>query len=925
MKLCPSTILFRHTLSLTIVVWTIISCTGGGSKNPSNPSNPTTPTGGPSFVINSPKEGSSIAGTVYFSAQPFNASQVTSVNFKAENTDLGTDTTASDGFRVFLNSKDFPEGKLTLTATLKGKNGKTSTQNIAVTNIPSPPSESTVTTEGAALGTTEASGALSTLAIPAGAAVGSNVKFEAKTKEEVKAATGVDYDDLGVTFLGAQEISTSKPLESPVAVTSGGFGPMVQPNQIVVNYMIAPDTDDDGVGELMVANTASVTPSGDIISDPIPKIQLGANTVTTSFGTNTLHTLQNGTISGPPGTFIEVEATGFNALSLFGNVALFKSSVDGTEMELPAVVNNHYEDENAVPTIGFYIPPLPAGAATVTLQNTSTNEKIQPITITIETPPALSEAPAVIIDQTLADIITTLSNEPEWVEGINQFSEARSIFAELSDNPTAEEEQALRSIASFIANSNVGDLLNQIEANSPGNLSVQECSVFHFLLFGSITVMGAVIATLGAIAFSLATGGIGGILLGSVGIASLSGGSFFMGIGTTGGLTTYIDCISDLLDPPQTCLPPYTPETLPPGGLSPAGLHAQQTSSSSMTGMGSIFPPGGDGCGSAIGGGENTSSSSLQTQQTGIDDFTGDLAGRFVVKVFFAGGNSVPFTGISDSSGYFYIPTIPADQPFQAIAIDRLTGKTRIFEGTGPKVGRSVFMYFDFLSGEGSAVPTISYNSNTQDSLGDVDIYLFEGKAGDLIKLAIFSGLPRDPDHLNYKLVDPNGQTFGGSSFGAGNLHDTIVFELELDGLYSISIDGSNASGNYTLGLFELGSPKPIASGETVSGSLDTLGEQHYYSISGVADNKLEFTISHGQSSDLFAELTVRELKSGFEFYNAPRRSRIETGVKNRSRTATYKLPETGGYILEVLLGDQFATDINRHLGSYEIKVELKP
>ncbi len=423
MKLCPSAILFRHTLSLTIVFWTIISCTGGGNKNPPNPK---PSTGGPPFVINSPKDGSSIAGTIYFSAQPFDATEVASVNFKAGNTDLGTDTTASDGFKVFLDSKDFPEGTLNLTAALKGKNGKSSTQNISVTNKPSPPSQATVTNEGAALGTTEASGALSTLSIPSGATVGSNVKFEAKTKEEVKAATGVDYDALGVTFLGAQEISASKPLETPVAVTSGGFGPMVQPNQIVVNYMIAPDADDDGVGELMVANTASVTPNGDIISDPIPKIQLGATKVTTSSGTKTLRTLQNGTISGPPGTFIEIEApTGFNPFSALGNTATFQSKVDDTLIQLPALLNSHYEDQNAIPTIGVYIPVLPVGLATLTLTNVGSGEISSPVDVVVETMPALTKEPAVIIDEAIAQLITALEEEPDIVDALRQLKDVR--------------------------------------------------------------------------------------------------------------------------------------------------------------------------------------------------------------------------------------------------------------------------------------------------------------------------------------------------------------------------------------------------------------------------------------------------------------------------------------------------------------------
>ena len=85
-------IFLHYWLVMLIVFWVLVSCTGGDNKNPPNPK---PSTGGPSFVINSPKDGSSIAGTIYFSAQPFDSTEVASVNFKAGNTDLGTDTTAS--------------------------------------------------------------------------------------------------------------------------------------------------------------------------------------------------------------------------------------------------------------------------------------------------------------------------------------------------------------------------------------------------------------------------------------------------------------------------------------------------------------------------------------------------------------------------------------------------------------------------------------------------------------------------------------------------------------------------------------------------------------------------------------------------------------------------------------------------------------
>ena len=55
---------------------------------------------------------------------------------------------------------------------------------------------------------------------------------------------------------------------------------------------------------------------------------------------------------------------------------------------------------------------------------------------------------------------------------------------------------------------------------------------------------------------------------------------------------------------------------------------------------------------------------------------------------------------MTDASGYFYIPGLPARTPFEAVAIDTLTGNSRTFEGTGVDFGESNFLFFDFLSSD---------------------------------------------------------------------------------------------------------------------------------------------------------------------------------------------------------------------------------
>src|SRR5690606_11199900 len=131
---------------------------------------------------------------------------------------------------------------------------------------------------------------------------GLGVQFEARSKEEVKADTGVDYDHLGITFLGAQDVIVSGgELDRTPTVSSGGFGPQVQPGQAVLNYFIGPDEDGDSVGEIYVVNTASVAPNDDVVSDPVPVAQIGTTASVSQAGSDQLAPLAGG-LAGAPGT-----------------------------------------------------------------------------------------------------------------------------------------------------------------------------------------------------------------------------------------------------------------------------------------------------------------------------------------------------------------------------------------------------------------------------------------------------------------------------------------------------------------------------------------------------------------------------------------------------------------------------------------------
>ena len=221
MTITPGSKAFRILMAVVATISiTIVSCSSPVQTPPPPPPGPS----GPLFVINSPVEESSTAGTFFFSVQPLDASEVARVDFSAGAIDLGSDTTAADGFRVAISSGDHAAGPLELTATVTGTNGGVRSAMVTVENVPNPPSSATVASDGAVLGTARGS----TLSIRPGDAVGAQVTFTEQTQAEVKAATGVDYEALEVTFLGAQEIDSSVAIGRPVMVSSADFARFVQ-------------------------------------------------------------------------------------------------------------------------------------------------------------------------------------------------------------------------------------------------------------------------------------------------------------------------------------------------------------------------------------------------------------------------------------------------------------------------------------------------------------------------------------------------------------------------------------------------------------------------------------------------------------------------------------------------------------------------
>ena len=259
------------------------------------------PPGPPDFEIINPSAGWTVSGMMYFAVQARNPLTVNSVSFRAGAADLGTDDTLADGFRAYFDASQFPAGPLTLTAIANGYGGQAS-KSITVNVVPDPPSSGMIGSQGGVLDSEIGS----LITIPPNALPdGTQVTVSELSQNDVTTQNGIDWEAMGVTFLGAQSIQSTAPFSTPYQVASADFGHRVQPGQTVVNYQLLPDVDGDGVDEIVVVNTASVAPNNDVISDPIPQVLSDA----AGSGTNRASLSQN-SIGGPPGTLIGLAVVG---------------------------------------------------------------------------------------------------------------------------------------------------------------------------------------------------------------------------------------------------------------------------------------------------------------------------------------------------------------------------------------------------------------------------------------------------------------------------------------------------------------------------------------------------------------------------------------------------------------------------------------
>lgn len=701
------------------------------------------PFGPPEFTISQPRAAWTISGMLFFAIEPLVSGSVQSVTFSAGQATLGTDATAADGFHVFTDASTLPAGPLQLSAVATGPGGVT-TQTITVTVVPAPPSSATVGTGGAVVATAIGS----TITVPPGALpAGTQVSVVERSQAEVTAKHGFDWDRQGVTFLGAQEIQTGASPSAPLGISSAGFGNRVQPGQAVVNYQLFPDGDGDGVSELVVVNGASVAPNNDVISNPVAPVVLG--TAVTPLRTAVPAGIPAGSapaaLGGPPGTLLEIPASGLNQRSVFGTIAVYRSTVDSTIVEAPASIRSEPR-AGLDQTIVTVIPPLPVGPATLTIVNASTGLASAPIALDIVAAPPLVRPRKVIIDEGLAQIRDTIqalndvTPDTGWTEvtvalsdTLARTDELSAWVADASVDTTPDEALVLDTLAMYFQNANIPAGVDLAHALAPEQVS---CERDQNVILGLLAGLGATGALLmGAAGFVLTIAA----LTPPVGTAVVVVTTLLFAAGFGASAASILASALVLLlcrpDPPQTCPPPGLQDVTAPGTL--AGLEPAQTGGGQITtGMGSAPITGGEACGNAptppdFGSGQPLAGGTPSSLYPG-------QAGRIVVRIL-TGVSPLAFSGVTDAAGYFYIPLLPAGEPFTAVAHDRLTGRIETVQGIGPEVGESINLFFDFLSPGDEVIPieTGKVISGTIDPAGDVDVYSFSGAANDWVVIRL--------------------------------------------------------------------------------------------------------------------------------------------------------------------------------------------
>jgi hypothetical protein len=637
-------------------------------------------TGGPSFVINSPVDGSVIAGTVWLSAQPASRRPIQKVTFTAGDDPVEVDDDPSDGFRVFLTARNFPAGELELRAVAEGTDGLLSAQSITVTNVPNPPSTATIGDDGAALGTEDGS----VVIIPPGVAGGNTLSVKALSQSEFESRTGVDLVAMGITYLGGQAVTGSRALDGPVTNLGAGFAEATSEDQAIRQFTVYSDLDGDGAPEIIVTNDASITPDGDILSNPLPVAVIGENASTTTTK-STRRKVLNGLVQVRQGEALTVDVYGFNPFSVIEPIATWSTSVAINTTS--AALRSNLEAAGQLFT-AVCPPNQPPGFGTVTFsQETLSGTRSVRAEIEVLEAAAPGGSAGENTEEFLDQVGDALENLPvpeasedvaestvEELQNIKddmveQERQAQERVGDTRPDPTLEQEGALEDADLIV------DYPGDPPAFDPNATCItQEQSDKLWDIYDAQWESARRLAAAGetetANAIKAATLNLGNYLLDVV-----EGGLLCEDQDDDEDNDTHRDPL------PKPDIPPAPDDDSPNPG-------DQISSVPALCGQ---PPPGGDGGGSPLLK-DGSEEEGIGPKRLGAAQ---SLLGRVVVRVDHEGSDN-PIRSISDASGYIYVPFFEAGKRFVATALDRVTRQTRTYEGVAPAYRDSTYLFFNF-------------------------------------------------------------------------------------------------------------------------------------------------------------------------------------------------------------------------------------
>ncbi len=577
------------------------------------------PTGptGSGLSISSPYAGQALAGTVMVAASGVDGA-ATDLVFELGSLRVEA---ASDGTAI-INTRVVEDGPTVLVATAS-VGGASERTEIAVVVTNDLPSSGVVGQQGGALRTA----AGSYLGIPPGALSDAvAVSVTDTTQESILDEFGVDYPALGVTFLGALTVEAdASGFEVPIQADLAGWAEAVQPDQQVVMFALAPDASGNGVGELMFAAAAQATPDGSVVSRPTPRSEVHG------VGGAGVARLQ-ATANARPGAIVTIVGRGYNPSGVLSTVARFAGGVD--LLAFATIVGD--ESFNPLMEVSFALPAMSSTTQSVRLHNLTTGHRSNPIDVAIA---SLGSGTAAVylgfVDQVRAAVERTTVGRADLA----------SLGATWVNALAAESSSVAAAMA---ANSGLVSAANRaLLDGSSGSGSVSEVRALiarHALVLDAIAVS---VPELGEVAVDLAT-----LLVATAPRPNGTAGSSRL---QTGGNP---DCWSA----PQSVRI----------SLGDAG--------SATTGMGSAAPTPCLGGGAVGGGGPSASAGAYTASRRGVA--LGPVQGA-IVSILRQGTSDrlTPFTALTDESGYFFLPFVPAGEPFTLHAVDPATGAVATADG----------------------------------------------------------------------------------------------------------------------------------------------------------------------------------------------------------------------------------------------------